>query len=141
MMQDERDREQITAARRRKMAQPEIAKEAEEREVNPVDVEITADEPNDESVDADAMSIPELDSDVDMNSDNDEDPLTDAKRDFDNIDDDEEDAEVEPSSKRPRVANIYKLDTMVGKTLAGIPRKALRTGVNGVARNLSQVSA
>ncbi len=121
MMQDERDREQITAARRRKRAQPEIAKEAEEREVNPVDVEITADEPNDESVDADAMSIPELDSDVDMNSDNDEDPLTDAKRDFDNIDDDEEDAEVEPSSKRPRVANMCKLDTMVGKTLAGIP--------------------
>ena len=145
MMSDEREREQVAAAKRRKGAQPQQNNggNVEERESK---YEVTENkEPNEDSadadVDADVMSIPELDSDVDMGDAKDDDPFATAKEAFDEDLEDEtvergsnressqsrrgsnresSQSRLEPDSKRPRIANVYNLQTLVGRDLAGI---------------------
>ena len=125
MLEDERDRERVDAAKERKTMDVQNkdneaeASPPEEREKNAgIDTNM---EPNTTAQEEDIMSIPELDSDVDMISEEgDADPLADLKDAFDKTDDEDDGEKDEPSNKRPRIANVYNLQTLVARDIAGI---------------------
>ncbi len=144
MMQDERDRDQVDAARRRKASAPADSradadqKDGFKSEVRESETEVDKkNEPNTETQLDDDMSIPdlELESDVDMGDDAADDPLRDLKQSFDESDDEGDAEKDEPSSKRPRIANIMNLQTLVARDLAGITnpvREELVKSINQV---------
>ncbi len=118
MMNDERHKEQVDAARRRKGAQVRDKADGDVRERDEGEGnDAMIDEPNNKSDNADTMSIPELNSDVEMDDANPGSPLEEVMQAFDEADDDDE---PEPEAKRPRIANVYNLQTLVARDLAGI---------------------
>ena len=140
MMEDERDRNQVDAARKRKATasmdghvDTEINNKEEEK-----DAEVTEEnEPNTDERDADIMSIPELGSDMsDVEEFGDQDavndPLSKLKKEFDDSDDEGDIEKDEPSSKRPRIANLFNLQTLVARDLAGITDPVREELVNSV---------